>query len=150
MDFTVTIMTGVLVITLFSPFGVYYGVKLAKKKNYKTHRKIQNIIFIICIVGVLALEGLINSGGGSGSLASKSVYYDTRFFKYTLFSHIIVAVLSYLLWTVLIIVSNLSFQKKLPGKLSGFHKKTGYIVFGGLVYTAVTALIVYLMSLNLV
>lgn len=145
------IMTSVLIITLFSPFGVYYGIQLAKKKkDYKAHRKIQNLIFLVCVVGVLALEGLINAAGGSGSLASKSHYYDTSFFKYTLFSHIIIAVLSYLLWLVLIIVSNFSFQKKLPGKLSKFHKKTGYVIFGGLIYTALSALLVYLMSLNLV
>jgi len=150
MNFTVTIMTIVLIITLFSPFGVYYGVKLAKNKNYKSHQKIQNIIFFVCVVGVLSLEGLITSAGGSGSLTSQSVYYKTIFFRYTLFSHIIVAVLSYLIWTFLIVVSNIYYQKKLPGRFSNFHKKTGYIIFGGLIYTAVTALMVYLMSLNLV
>lgn len=150
MNITVTIMTLVLIITLFSPFGVYYGIKLAKKKDYQSHRKIQNIIFIICVVGVLALEGLINSAGGSGSIASESVYYDTKFFKYTLFSHIIVAMLSYLIWFILIVISNIGYRKNLPGKLSKFHKKTGILIFGGLVYTAVTALIVYVMSLNLI
>lgn len=150
MNATLIIMTAVLLITLFSPFGVYYGVTIAKKKNYPSHRKIQNIIFIVCVIGVLALEVLIRSGGGSGSLASKSNYYDTGFFKITLFSHIIVAILTYLLWTILILISNIKFRKSLPGKLSKFHKKTGYIIFGGLVYTAVTALMVYLMTLNLV
>ncbi|MCO5268705.1 MAG: DUF420 domain-containing protein [Brumimicrobium sp.] len=150
MNVAIIIMTLVLIITLFSPFGVYYGIKLAKKKDYQSHRKIQNIIFIVCVVGVLALEGLINSAGGSGSIASESVYYDTKFFKYTLFSHIIVALLTYLIWFVLIVISNIGYRKSLPGKLSKFHKKTGILTFGGLVYTAVTALIVYVMSLNLI
>ena len=150
MNLTVTIMTVVLIITLFSPFGVYYGVKLARKKDYKSHRKTQNTIFIVCVVGVLTLEGLITSTGGSGSLASESMYYNTNFFRYTLFSHIIVAILSYLIWAILIVFSNIAYRKKLPGKFSNFHKKTGFIIFVGLMYTAVTALIVYLMSLNLV
>ena len=97
MNITIIIMTAVLLLTLFSPFGVYYGVKIAKKKNYKTHQKIQNIIFIVCVVGVFALEGLIRSEGGSGSLASASNFYNTKFFNITLFSHIIIAILSYLL-----------------------------------------------------
>lgn len=143
-------MTAVLLLTLFSPFGVYYGIKIARKKNYRTHRKIQNVIFIVCVFGVLALEGLIRSEGGSGSLASASNFYNTKFFKITLFSHIIVAVLSYLLWTVLIIISNIKFQKSLPGKLSKFHKTTGYVIFSGLIYTAITALAVYMMTLNLI
>lgn len=150
MNLSVFVMTAVLIITLAAPFGVFYGVKLARKKAYGTHRKIQNLIFLICVVGVLALEALIKSSGGSGSIAKESVYYETQFFRYTLFSHIVVAILSYLLWAVLILISNLKFKKSLPGNLSGFHKKAGYILLGGLVYTAITALMVYVMSLNLV
>lgn len=150
MNYTILIMTGVMILTLFSPFGVYYTIQIAKKKEFKTHRKFQNIIFFICVVGVLALEVLIRYSGGSGSLASKSEYYGTLFFTITLISHIIVAVITYLLWTFLIILSNSKFQKKLPGKFSKIHKKMGYIVFGGLIYTAITALAIYLMTLNLV
>ncbi|HTO14481.1 MAG TPA: DUF420 domain-containing protein [Edaphocola sp.] len=150
MNITISIMTAVLLLTLFSPFGVYYGIKIAKKKKFKKHRKIQNIIFAFCVVGVLALEGLIRSEGGSGSLASNSNYYDTKFFKTILYSHILIAVLSYLYWTVLIIISNIKFKKSLPGKLSTFHKTSGYIIFFGLVYTAVTALAIYMMTLNFI
>jgi len=150
LDLTIFIMTAVLLLTLFSPFGVYYAVKLAKKRDYKTHRKIQNIIFFICVLGVLALEILIRYSGGSGSLASNSEYYGTSFFTITLVSHILVAVLTYLLWTILVILSNRKYQKTLPGEFSKIHKKLGYVIFGGLVYTAITALVVYLMSLNLV
>lgn len=150
MNLTIFIMTAVLLLTLFSPFGVYYGIKQAKKKDYKTHRKIQNIIFFICVLGVLALEVLIRYSGGSGSLASNSEYYGTSFFTITLVSHIIVAVLTYLLWTGLIILSNRKFQKTLPGKFSKTHKRLGKIIFAGLVYTAISALTVYLMTLNLV
>lgn len=150
MNITIVIMTAVLLLTLLTPFAVYYGVKIAKQKDFKSHRKIQNIIFIICIIGLLTLEGLIRSKGGSGSLASSSKHYHTSFFKITLYSHIIVAVLSYLLWAVLIIFSNLKFNKNLPGTFSKAHKSLGYIIFGGLTYTAITALIVYLMTLNLV
>lgn len=150
MNITIIIMTAVLLLTLFSPFGVYYGVKVAIRKDFKTHRKIQNIIFTICVIGVLALEGLISSEGGSGSLASKSNFYNTSFFKITLFSHIIVAILTYLIWTVLIIISNLRFNKSLPGKLSRVHKVLGYTIFSGLTYTAASALAVYVMTLNLI
>jgi|SRR5699024_3806994 len=150
MNTAVFIMTAVLGLTLFSPFGVYYGIKIARKKEYNSHRKIQNIIFLLCVVGVLALEGLIRYSGGSGSLATKSEYYGTSFFSITLISHIIVAVLTYLLWAILIIFSNRKYRKTLPGKISKIHKKLGYFIFGGLIYTAITALIIYLMTLNLI
>lgn len=150
MNITIAIMTAVMLLTLISPFGVYYAVRLAKKNDYTGHRKVQNIIFFICVIGVLALEVLIRYSGGSGSLASNSNYYGTEFFTFTLITHIIIAVLTYLLWTVLIILSNRKFQKALPGKFSKIHKRIGLIVFIGLLYTAISALAVYLMSLNLV
>ena len=84
MNIALTIMTAVLLLTLFSPFGLYYGVKLAIKKDYVAHRKIQNIIFIVCVLGVLSLEVLIRYSGGSGSLASESKYYGC--FSVTYFS----------------------------------------------------------------
>lgn len=150
MNFTVIIMTGVMLLSFLAPFGVYYAIQLAKKKEVKTHRKFQNIIFFISVLGVLALEGLIRYSGGSGSLASNSAYYGSRFFTITLTSHIIVAVLTYLLWTILIILSNRKFQKNLPGKFTKAHIRMGYIVFGGIVYTAVTAMMIYLMTMNFV
>lgn len=150
MNATILIMTSVLVLTLFAPFGVYYGVKLARKKDFNAHRKIQTITFILFGLGVLALEILIRYSGGSGSLASNSNYYGTLFFTITLVSHIIVAVLTYLVWTILIIASSRKYQKTLPGKFSKIHKKIGLIIFGGLIYTALTALVIYLMTLNFV
>lgn len=150
MDIAILIMTAVMLLTLISPFGVYYGVQLARKKDYKSHRKIQNIIYVICVLGVLALEVLIRYSGGSGSLVADSKHYATSYFTITLVSHIIVAVLTYLLWTVLILLSNRKFQKSLPGEFSKTHKRLAYIIFGGLIYTAITALAIYFMSLNLV
>lgn len=150
MNFSIFIMSTVLLLTLFSPFGIFYGIRIARKKDFRTHKKIQNIIFYLCVFGVLALEILIRYSGGSGSLVSKSEYYGSDFFKYLLISHIVIAVLSYLLWAVLIIISNKRFKKSLPGRFSKSHKVFGYIIFIGLIYTAVTALIIYLMTLNLI
>ncbi|HLW14579.1 MAG TPA: DUF420 domain-containing protein [Flavobacteriaceae bacterium] len=150
MNYTILIMTAVMLLTLLSPFGVYYAVTLAKKKDYKRHKKIQNFVFYISVLGVLGLEMLIRYSGGSGSLTSNSAYYGTSFFTITLVSHILVAVLTYILWTVLIILSNRKFKKSLPGKFSKTHKRVGYIVFVGLIYSAISALAVYMMTLNIV
>jgi len=150
MNATIFIMTAVMLLTLFSPFGVYYGVKIARKNDYEKHRKIQNVIFYLCVIGVLILEVLIRYSGGSGSLVSNSHHYSTSFFRITLISHILVAILTYLLWTGLIIISNRKFRKMLPGTLSSIHKRLGLVVFGGLIYTAISALLVYLMTLNII
>lgn len=49
MNATIIIMTAVLLQTLFSSLGVYYGVNIAKAKNDPSHGNIQNIIFIVCM-----------------------------------------------------------------------------------------------------
>lgn len=146
----ILIMTGVMLLTFLAPFGAYYAVTLAKKKEYKRHRKIQNLVFYISLGGVLLLEGLIRYSGGSGSLAAQSSYAEHDFYINFLIAHIIGAVLTYLLWIFLIITSNVKFQKKLPGKFSNTHKTLGYIVFVGLIYTGATALVIYVMTLDLV
>ncbi len=151
MDSTILIMTGVLIITLAAPFLVSYAIRFAKAGNYTAHKKIQNITFIICVLGVLVLEGLIRYSGGSGSLSGQSDHSGTSLFSTILIAHIIGAVLTYILWIYLILVSNNKFKKSLlPGSFSVHHKKLGIILFIGLVYTAVTALIVYLMTLNII
>lgn len=142
---TTAILIIVLLLNLIAPFAVYYAISLAKQKDYNAHKRIHNVVYIVCVLGVLALEGLIRFSGGSGSLAENSSYSGTTFFKILLVAHIIGAVLTYLLWTFQVIISNRKFLKKLPGKFSSIHKRIGHILFFGLIYTAVTALFVYVM-----
>ena len=150
MDFTFIIITTVLIVTLVAPVFSYYAIKKARQKDFKTHKKIQTIVYAFCIAAVLVLELLIRFSGGSGSMFKDSSHADNPVFKTILIAHIIGAVLTYILWTFLIIKSRRKFQKTLPGKFSVTHKRLGIIVFIGLVYTGVTALIVYLMTLDFV
>ncbi len=145
MNTAIIILTAVLVLNVIAPFAVYYAIRLAKRGDFKTHKKIQNIVFLVCVLGVLVLEGLIRVSGGSGSLVENSSYAGTTVFRAILAAHIIGAILTYLLWTFQVVASNRKFGKSLPGKFSAAHKAIGYILFFGLSYTAVTAAIVYAM-----
>ncbi|EMB14243.1 MULTISPECIES: DUF420 domain-containing protein [Pirellulaceae] len=142
MNTATLILTAVLILNLFAPFAVYYAIGLAKEGLYKTHKRIQNAVFIACVLGVLTLEGLIRFSGGSGSLAENSSFSGTTIFKTILAAHIIGAILTYILWTFQIVVSNRKFGEKLLGSFASMHKTIGYILFLGLIYTAVTAAIV--------
>ena len=133
----------VLVLNLIAPFAVYYAVGLAKRGDLNAHRQLQNGVFLVCVVGVLVLEGLIRFSGGSGSLVQNSSYSGTPVFRGLLVAHIIGALLTYLLWTCQVIASNRKFGKSLPGKFSSAHKLIGYLLFFGLSYTALTAALVY-------
>lgn len=132
-------------LNIIAPFAVYYAIGLAKRGDFNTHKKIQNIVFLVCVLGVLTLEGLIRVSGGSGSLVENSSYAGTTIFRAILAAHIVGAILTYLLWTFQIISSHRAFGKTLPGKSSWAHKAIGYLLFFGLCYTAVTAAIVYAM-----
>lgn len=144
MNTATIILTVVLMLNILAPFAVYYAIGLAKKGDFNSHRKIQNTVIFVCLLGVLVLEGLIRVSGGSGSLAQNSSYSGTSIFRTIIAAHIIGAILTYLLWIFQIIASHREFGKHLPGKFSSAHKTIGYILFFGLVYTAVTAVVVYL------
>ncbi len=145
---TAIITTSVLIITLAAPLFALRAVSFAKNKNYIKHIQIQKNTFWACIAAVLVLEVLIRFGGGSGSLVKDSNYLHTNFFKYTLVFHIIGAVLTYITWGITLFLANKKHKKRqtLPGKFSNAHKVFGYITIIGLFYTAITALMVYLMA----
>ncbi|MCO5235608.1 MAG: DUF420 domain-containing protein [Chitinophagaceae bacterium] len=147
MNLVLLINIGVLVLTLISPFVSLYAVSFIKKGNYKIHMVIQKRLFLACIISLLVLEGLIRFSGGSGSLVSNSNYVNTSFFKSILSAHIIGAVLTYVVWGVLVFTSNRKYKHSdLPGSFSKLHKNLGYITITGLFYTAVTALMVFLLT----
>lgn len=150
MDLTFIIMTAVLIVTLVAPIFSYYAIKKARQRDLKTHKKIQTLVYAVCIVAILVLELLIRFSGGSGSMFKDSSHADNPVFKTILIAHIIGAVLTYILWTFLIIKSRRKFHKTLPGAFSVNHKRMGIIVFIGLVYTGSSALVVYLMTLDFI
>lgn len=147
MNVVLLINLGVLILTLISPFVSLYAVSFIKKGDYKTHIVIQKRLFSACIIALLVLEGLIRFSGGSGSLVAHSDYVNTSFFKSLLLVHIIGAVLTYIIWGTLVLTSHKKHKKSnLPGSFSRLHKKLGYITIAGLFYTAITALMVFLLT----
>lgn len=99
MEITTMIMTGVLLLTIAAPFAVLYGINLIKNGNYSGQREIQIIAFILSLIGVLTLERLIRFSEGSGSLTMNSPYSQSIVFRIILATHIIGAVITYLIWT---------------------------------------------------
>lgn len=150
MNTTELIMTAVLVLTLSAPVLSIYAVRFAVRKDFETHKKWQTWIYAVSILGVLVLEGLIRVSGGSGSLSGQSPHAETTLFKTILTAHIIGAVLTYILWTYLIFASRKKFKNTLPGNFSKTHRVLGKTVLFGLIYTGLTALVVYLMTLGFV
>lgn len=150
MNIATLLMTLVLLVTLAAPAIAWYAIRQARAGRYAVHRRIQTILFIACITSVIVLEGMIRISGGSGSMVQNSAHVETTLFRSILTAHIIGAVLTYMLWIYLALKARSQYTKVLPGSRSAQHRRLGILVFIGLVYTAVTALIVYLMTLNLI
>lgn len=144
MTITYIIIIGIMTLTLVAPFISLYAVSLVKKKNYPGHINVQKRLFWICIAALAIFEVRIRMSGGSGSLVADSGYVDTSFFKILLISHIVGAVLTYIIWAITVFTSNRKWKirKTLPGTFSLSHKRLGYVTIVGLFYTAVTALLV--------
>jgi putative membrane protein len=138
--------TAILALTLVSPFIALYAVKFIKKGALAKHQLWQRSLFIVCMIALIVLEMQIRYSGGSGSIVKHSSYYGTTLFKTILFAHIIGAVLTYIIWGYLVIISTIKARKKecLPGNFSKTHRLLGKLTIFGLFYTAATALYVYL------
>ena len=146
MSITTLILTSVQGLTLIAPFVALYAVKAVRHNNYEKHQKVQKILFYVCILAVLLLELQIRLSGGSGSLVQDSPYLHTTFFEVVLTSHIIGAIITYIIWGILLFRSNNKYKKRvLPGVFSKAHKKIGILTIVGLFYTAITSLIVFIM-----
>lgn len=140
--------TAIMLLTLISPFVAIYAVSFIKKGNLKKHAKIQMILFISCMVALIILETQIRLNGGSGSIVQQSQYYGTPSFKIILVAHIIGAVLTYVIWAIIIFITHLKYRKRqrLERNFAKLHRILGFITIIGLIYTAITALIVYIMT----
>ncbi len=126
-------------VTLAAPVISWLAIRQAKAKNFKRHRALQAGLLTLCWVAVLALEVKIRLSGGSGSLVASASEQFRPLARGLLGVHISGAVLTYLLWTWLVVVSWKRFGTRLPGNFSQWHRRLGLTVFGGLCFTALSA-----------
>lgn len=141
------VIAGLFILTLLALAGSLYAVSLIRKRNYKAHIRIHNILFIAVTAGVIIFEVQLRLSGGSGSLLGSGPLTQTSLFKGILIAHILGALLTFGIWTTTIIWSNRRYkQKKALGVYSVTHRRMGYATIGGLFYTVITAFAVCVMA----
>jgi putative membrane protein len=133
-------------VTLAAPWAALLGVRLARQQRHELHRRVQLALLLVCWVAVLVLEVRIRLEGGSGSFIRSAAPELQPWARGLLLVHIGFAVLSYLLWTWLVVASWRRFSKALPGSFSRLHRRLGWAVFAGLVFDAASATGMYLMT----
>jgi len=133
----------VLVFNLVAPVWGYAAARLARRRDYDRHQRLQIVLVVLAFVALFSLEGSIRLHGGSGSLVAGSPYVGTALLKGVFLAHILPAVVTYLVWAWLTVVSYRRRDKVLPGRFSRTHKRLGKLILVGLVWTAVSAVGVY-------
>ena len=121
-----------LIITALLPFLVGFGIHLAKIKKYKLHKTYQLTLLFITLVVLGAFEYLIRKIGGFSAF---NIKIDKSIFISILIIHIIIAFVTIVFWIVTILKSS---NVKM-------HKIYAMSTFYGIIFTSVSAIIVYLL-----
>jgi len=133
----------VSVIVALLPFLIFGAIGLAKKGNYQSHESVQKLLFIVTVIVVAFFEfGVRYVGGYKILMEGSSVGHN--YFIYVLIFHIIIAVITLVLW-MMTLVSAKRYKKQhtLPGLYSKTHKISGQRTFIGIILTMLTGGWVY-------
>lgn len=138
-------MDVVTLIVALLPLLVYAAIILAKKKMYKLHAFVQNIIFLFSVVVIGYFEYGVRIGGGFKAFIQNSDLSYT-YVIIILGLHIFIATVTLLYWTLTIVRANYQFSKgTIPGVKSREHKLTAIKTFLGIIFTSFSGIWVYLL-----
>lgn len=125
----------VTLIVALLPFIVATAISFAVKKHYRVHSYLQIIIFAFSVIVLAYFEYGVRVGGGFAAFMQESgVSYSYALI--VLVAHIIIAVITVILWGTAIFRAKKLLQ-------SGMHRKMGLITFTGVVLTSLTGIWVY-------
>ena len=138
-------MDVVTLIVAILPLLVYFAIALARKKLFKAHALVQNIIFVVSVIVVVYFEYGVRIGGGFDAFMQGSGVSHT-YASIVLGLHVIIAVITLLYWSKTIIMANVQFKRKMiPGVKSQEHKILALKTFLGIVFTSFSGIWVYLL-----
>ncbi|HEX6738016.1 MAG TPA: DUF420 domain-containing protein [Vicinamibacteria bacterium] len=140
------LVDAVLAVNLAAPAAMAWSFRLARRRRFARHRRVQLGLLALCLLAVAGLEVHIRLAGGSGSLVGGSAFAGTALFRGVFAAHVGGAVLTYLAWGLLAWASNRRFGRALPGPFSATHRRLGLAVFAGMCFTALSASAIYLLG----
>lgn len=139
------VVTATFAVTLSAPLVMYASIRLVRRGRREAHRKIQIAHLIVCWLATLALELRIRLDGGSGMFIERVAPELRAIARPLLIAHITIAVLTFVVWTWLAVASHRRFDGSLPGSFSRGHRRVGKLVFGGVCFTAASAIGLYVL-----
>jgi len=124
-----------LIVSLL-PLLVTIAISLARNKHYKAHAYTQTFIFSFSVIVLFYFEyGVRVAGGFNAFMQESSVAHNYAFF--ILVMHIIISVITLIIWTSTIFRAKKQLQNKT-------HKKAGIYTFVGVIATSLSGIWVYL------
>jgi len=127
----------VLSFFLILPALVFSWLKV-RDKQYALHRKTQLLLGITLGIAVLLFEIDLKVSGGIFELTKASAYNGTALLNFLIYSHTLVAIITSLVWVVLIIFSLLRFDN--PPSPNGFSKHHRFWGITGMITMMLTGL----------
>ena len=138
-------MDMVTLIVAVLPLLIFGAITLARKKMYKLHAVLQNVIFVVSVLVFGYFEYGVRIGGGFDAFMSDSGVSYT-YALVVLIVHIIIATVTMFIWTTIILKGNYQFKNGLiPGRLSTAHKILAIKTFIGITATSFSGIWVYLL-----
>ena len=135
-----------LILFIVLPVLVSGAIRLARAQQYRRHRDAQSALLVVMTLAVGLLEADIRLQGGTGALAAHAAHASATGARVLLLVHIAIAALTWSLWVYLVVRSRRGFRADLPGTFGPTHKRLGQRVVLGLVATAGTGTVLYILA----
>lgn len=137
MDLVILSFIIILPVLIFSWFKV-------RGRDYQTHKRTQLWLAGILAVAVILFEIDIRLSGGTFALVAPSPYAEEWWLTAIIYGHLFVAVLTSIVWAVLIYFSLKRFDKPpKPGAFSATHRLWGRLGMITMILTGLTAYPLY-------
>ena len=131
------------IVSMLAPALTLISVRWVRQRKLHSHRAMQSWLVVVGFAAVIALEISIRLAGGSGAFVDQANANWRGVARLLLITHAVVATLTYLAWAGLAIRSRRCFGSHLPGDFSRTHRRVGWLVFSGLLFTAVSSIGMY-------
>ena len=136
-DLVIVSFIVIVPVLLFSWRTVRHG-------GYAVHRRTQLWLGITLAVAVLLFEIDIRMAGGTFALVAESPHADAWWLTAIIYIHLIIAVVTAVIWAWLITVSLKRFgNPPAPGAFSATHRRWGRAGMVGMILTGLTAYPLY-------
>ena len=123
------------------PFMLIFSIIQAIKKKYQLHYKMQLFTFILTILMVIIFEVGVRLDGGLNAFMKTSTV-DYNFMAILMVIHIIIAVVTVVLWSIILYGAIKKFKVE-KVSVDHNHKFFGKIVFLGMSITSALGISIY-------